>query len=72
MNWDSLIKSFSTYLRIERSLSSNTIESYSNDLNKLADFFIPKSLSASKVRLNDLKDFITSISEIYQRHLSQE
>ena len=38
MNWDSLIKSFSTYLRIERSLSNNTIESYSNDLNKLADF----------------------------------
>ena len=64
MNWDSLIKSFSTYLRIERSLSNNTIESYSNDLNKLADFFIPKSLSASKVRLNDLKEFITSISEI--------
>ena len=64
MNWDSLIKSFSTYLRIERSLSRNTIESYSNDLKKLADFLNPKSISASKVRLNDLKDFITSISEI--------
>ena len=64
MNWDSLIKSFSTYLRIERSLSTNTIESYSNDLNKLADFLTPKSISATKVRLNDLKDFITSISEI--------
>ena len=64
MNWDSLIKSFSTYLRIERSLSTNTIESYSNDLNKLADFLIPKSISATKVRLNDLKDFISSISEI--------
>ena len=64
MNWDSLIKSFSTYLRIERSLSRNTIESYSNDLKKLADFLTPKSISASKVRLNDLKDFITSISEI--------
>ena len=64
MNWDSLIKSFSTYLRIERSLSTNTIESYSNDLKKLADFLNPKSTSASKVRLNDLKDFITSISEI--------
>ena len=64
MNWDSLIKSFSTYLRIERSLSTNTIESYSNDLKKLADFLTPKSISASKARLNDLKDFITSISEI--------
>ena len=64
MNWDSLIKSFSTYLRIERSLSTNTIQSYSNDLKKLADFLTPKSISASKVRLNDLKDFITSISEI--------
>ena len=64
MNWDSLIKSFSTYLTIERSLSSNTIESYSNDLNKLSDFLTPKSISATKVRLNDLKDFITSISEI--------
>ena len=64
MNWDSLIKSFSTYLRIERSLSTNTIESYSNDLNKLSDFLTPKSISATKVRLNDLKGFITSISEI--------
>jgi len=64
MNWDSLIKSFSTYLRIERSLSTNTIESYSNDLNKLADFLTPKSISATKVRLNDLKDFIASISKI--------
>lgn len=64
MNWDSLIKSFSTYLRIERSLSTNTIESYSSDLNKLSDFLTPKSISATKVRLNDLKDFITSISEI--------
>ena len=64
MNWDPLIKSFSTYLRIERSLSTNTIESYSNDLNKLSDFLTPKSISATKVRLNDLKDFITSISKI--------
>ena len=64
MNWDPLIKSFSTYLRIERSLSTNTIESYSNDLNKLSDFLTPKSISATKVRLNDLKDFISSISEI--------
>ena len=64
MNWDILIRSFATYLKIERSLSINTIESYSNDLNKLADFLIPKSISAMKVKLNDLKDFITSISEI--------
>ena len=64
MNWDSLIKSFSTYLRIERSLSTNTIQSYSNDLNKLSDFLTPKSISATKVRLNDLKDFISSISKI--------
>ena len=64
MNWDLLIKSFSTYLRIERSLSTNTIESYSNDLNKLSDFLTPKSISATKVRFNDLKDFIASISKI--------
>ena len=38
MIWDSYIKGFRNYLLLERSLSSNSIEAYIRDVNKLADY----------------------------------
>jgi len=47
MNWEQGIKSFSHYLKLEKSLSANSIEAYIRDIKKLADF--------SKYELNDAK-----------------
>ena len=38
MSWNSLIKGFKSYLLIERSLSHNSVEAYTRDVNKLADY----------------------------------
>jgi integrase/recombinase XerD len=38
MTWNSYIKNFKSYLRLEKSLSANTIEAYENDVNKLVQY----------------------------------
>ena len=38
MSWEKSIKEFKNYLKIERSLSGNTIDSYLRDVKKLARF----------------------------------
>jgi len=36
MNWQNAIKEYQMYLKIERGLSKNTIDSYTKDLDELA------------------------------------
>lgn len=60
------LQSFKNYLRLERSLSGNSIEAYLGDLNKLFQFFEvhnqePKIKDISH---DDLKLFITWINEL--------
>lgn len=38
MDWQTLQKGFESYLKLERSLSENSIAAYKNDIRKLADF----------------------------------
>ena len=58
--WTEAVKGFGRYLRIERSLSSNSVSAYLNDVRKLMDYIaehkdgrLPADLSYS-----DLSDFI--------------
>ena len=37
-NWSSYIKSFQSYLRIERGLSKNTIDNYTLDIEKMVAY----------------------------------
>lgn len=66
MDWARAIKGFKAYLKLERSLAGNSIDAYSNDLEKLyqyADLQLNKK-SPTEFSLQDLRGFITWINEL--------
>lgn len=73
MNWDSYIKQFGHYLKLERSLSANSIEAYLHDVQKLSQFISMKDEKASPLKLNrkDLQAFLQYISELGMSAYSQ-
>lgn len=66
-------KGFLVYLQLEKSLSQNTIEAYSNDLEKLTQFLQYKELKYSPDQLNlkILQDYIKWIAGIGMSDRSQ-
>ena len=53
MNWDSYIKNYQSYLRIERGLSKNTIDNYTFDIERLCLFLDENSISVSPLNINE-------------------
>lgn len=66
MNWTSYIKGFKTYLRLEKALSVNSIEAYVMDVDKLRQYTESYSggLSPGKVRQQDIRNFLSWITEL--------
>lgn len=64
--WPSYIKGFKSYLRLERSLSANTLEAYEHDLYKLVQFldFQQLQIAPEKIRQEQLQSFIKWINEL--------
>lgn len=60
LTWKESLKDFETYLRLEKSLSANSIEAYMNDVSKLEYFFKDsgRHLLPSHTTYADLKEFI--------------
>jgi integrase/recombinase XerD len=60
LSWKQAIKDFETYLRLEKSLSENSIEAYNDDVQKLEVFFREKGIekAPADVTYPDLKDFL--------------
>lgn len=60
ISWKTSIRNFENYLRLEKSLSENSIEAYRNDIRKLEEFFTRPGheIDPSAVKYNDLRDFI--------------
>lgn len=60
-SWKKAIKDFETYLRLEKSLSENSIDAYINDVSKLEKFFSEKknTVTPDQVKYTDLKEFLT-------------
>jgi len=65
MNWDSYIKSFQSYLRIERGLSKNTIDNYSFDLDRLCHFLEQNTIEVSPIKISEeqIQQFIYAVSK---------
>jgi integrase/recombinase XerD len=60
MNWSESKKGYETFLRIEKSLSPNSVSAYVNDINKLITFvaeYYP-SLTPETVKLAQLRKFV--------------
>ena len=47
MSWDTSIENFKNYLKLERGLSMNSIESYEFDLIQFKNFIIENSINES-------------------------
>ncbi len=65
MNWDSYIKQYQSYLRIERGLSQNSIENYTFDVCKLCSFLVENEIEISPVKIQKeiLQHFIYEVAK---------
>ncbi|MBI3509650.1 MAG: site-specific tyrosine recombinase XerD [Bacteroidetes bacterium] len=73
MSWKSEIGGFKNYLKLERSLSPNSIESYLHDVNKLVQFLEYRKISASpsEIKTEHIAEFLKWINELGMQATSQ-
>ncbi len=73
MNWSSYIKGFKAYLKLERSLSGNSVDAYEHDIEKLCQFLEVKGLSMlpEELTLATLREFLRWITELGMKPTSQ-
>lgn len=66
MNFKEAIKDYQDFLKIERGLSQNTIDSYTRDLKKLIHFLDTHSLKKSPVTITkeDIQQFVYEIAKV--------
>lgn len=71
--WEMYKKGFLVYLQLEKSLSTNTIEAYGNDLEKLTQFLQLKGfkMSPDQVTLTTLQEYIKWIASLGMSDRSQ-
>ncbi len=66
MSWQPYIKDFRMFLQLEKSLSANSIEAYTRDIEKLVRFMELQydSLSPVRVELHHLTSFLVWVNEL--------
>lgn len=66
MNWAQSIKGFKVFLRLEKSLSKNSIEAYIHDIKKLVAYleFEQLNISPEMVELKHIQRFIKNLNEL--------
>ena len=65
MNWNTYIKSFQSYLKIERGLAKNTVANYTFDLERLCAFLLQNNISVAPEKIDEetIQLFIYSVSK---------
>ena len=61
---DKILARYKQYLRLEKSLSANTVEAYLTDLDKLFSFLDDKGIHKLEAKLEDLEQFSASLHDI--------
>lgn len=66
MDWHSAINGFKSYLKLEKSLSANSVEAYTRDIKQLQHFALDQIpvLKPDSVTLQNLRSFIQQLNEI--------
>lgn len=65
MNWNSYIKNFQSYLKIERGLSKNTLDNYTFDIERLFFFLEENNIEISPIKIGEetIQQFIYHVSK---------
>ena len=65
MNWSTYLKSYQSFLKIERGLSKNTIANYTLDIEKLCLYLEQNALAVSPIKITEetIQQFIYAISK---------
>jgi len=65
MSWQSYIKEYQNYLRIERGMSKNTLENYTFDIEKLVSYLFENKIDTSPLQITDdeLQQFVYTVSK---------
>jgi len=73
VDWQSARKAFKNYLKLERSLSKNSVEAYLRDIEKIEQFLIyqDKKIEPLKITTQDLKDLLQWVNELGMLATSQ-
>jgi len=66
MNWKHALKDYTTYLKLERGLSKNSILSYTRDIEKLMSFLESNNINTSPIKIDRLtvQQFIYEIAKV--------
>ena len=67
----SLLNEYHFYLKMEKSLSDNSIEAYERDLKKLADYLNDARIPLEEAKEEHLRDFVIEIADIGINERSQ-
>lgn len=66
MNWDYYIKQFRSYLKLERSLSPNSVDAYIHDIVKLKQFIEISNLNRGPLEItsDDIESFMQFVAKL--------
>ena len=66
MGWESYINEFGTYLKLERSLSENSLEAYLHDIQKFNDYLevAGLNLQPAEVKKDHVKKFLAYLAKL--------